>query len=90
MKGKPVKVLLVTEFVMFVVSALLLLLLALLLYKAELSEAAVKTGSHRHLHYNRDDRRHPDRKAEEGTKVLMGTCSGSSLFCDPVCFFCGF
>lgn len=44
MKGKPVKVLLVTEFVMFVVSALLLLLLVLLLYKAELSEAAVKTG----------------------------------------------
>lgn len=43
-EGKTVKVLLVTEFVMFVVSALLLLLLALLLYKAELSEAAVKTG----------------------------------------------
>ena len=43
MKEKPVKVLLVTEFVMFVVSALLLLLLALLLYKAEIGEAAVKT-----------------------------------------------
>lgn len=41
-KENPAKVLLVVLFVMYVISALLLLFLALLLYKMELGEAAVK------------------------------------------------
>ena len=41
-KENPAKVLLVVLFVMYVISALLLLFLALLLYKMELGEASVK------------------------------------------------
>lgn len=43
-KTKPTKAIFTSVFVMFIVSALLLLLLALLLYKMELTEAVVKIG----------------------------------------------
>lgn len=43
-KTKPTTAIFASVFVMFIISALLLLLLALLLYKFELTEAVVKIG----------------------------------------------
>lgn len=43
-KGNPLHAIFVSVFVMFVVSGLMLLLLAMLLYKMDLSEGAVKIG----------------------------------------------
>lgn len=43
-KGNPIKAVFASVFVMFLISGLLLLLLALLLYKMELSESGVKIG----------------------------------------------
>lgn len=43
-KGNPVTAIFLSVFIMFIVSGLLLLLLALLLYRAEPSEAVIKIG----------------------------------------------
>lgn len=43
-RGNPMNAIFVSVFAMFIVSGLLLLLLALLLYKVELSESLVKVG----------------------------------------------
>ncbi len=43
-KGNPVNAIFAAVFVMFIISGLLLLVLALLLYKMELSESVVKIG----------------------------------------------
>lgn len=43
-KGNPAHAIFLSVFVMFIVSGLLLLLLAMLLYKMDLSEGAVKIG----------------------------------------------
>lgn len=43
-KGNPAHAIFVSVFVMFIISGLLLLLLALLLYKMELTESVVKIG----------------------------------------------
>lgn len=43
-KGNPLNAIFASVFVMFVISGLLLLLLALLLYKMELTESVVKIG----------------------------------------------
>ena len=77
-KNNPVVAAVVSVLVMFLLSCLFLLLLAALLYKFDLSEAAVKVGLG--VIYIRCDRWIFNGKNYENTEIFMGICGRYHLF----------